>query len=260
MPPRRPRNLRKTKRSSDDWHDPADRPSAAGPEASIDPGDLLEFQKIRHRRQRGVDAEVLARGERKRKQAKRSTKDTAGAQPGDAEGDGDGENGAKQPTTRSLNGAFTVQTNKLDANKHMMAFIKNEMDRHRHSDEHDASSRQGGALGALAASESAPADDLYRVPEHLRVIDERPVSEGNVAMAARMLTSIQEVDLGAAAKARNARATDQALTQLSQRADSDREPQSTARFRSSQRSHGAEHPGKASDDAALQRFKKHMRR
>ncbi|KAJ2767368.1 hypothetical protein IWQ56_003358 [Coemansia nantahalensis] len=282
MPPKRPRNLRSGGRSTDSWGDVSDKqpsltdgPAEAGSPAGadgatktvVDVEDLLAYRKAHLQRQRGVATETLVRGERKGKQAKRQP-DGGSAAPhdnGDDKDDddddvGNGSGQAKKHTmARSLDGAFTVQTNKLDANKHMMAYIESEMRRRQHG-----GSDGRGEGEAAGASGPAGADDLYQVPLHLRVVDERPLAEGNVAMAAKMLTSIQEVDLGAGSKARAARATDQALAQRTRRPDDgdggapDQQPPSGAWYR---RPHDApSRSSRASDDAALQRFKKRMRR
>ncbi|KAJ2301376.1 hypothetical protein IWW54_006237 [Coemansia sp. RSA 2705] len=250
MPPKRPRNLRKAKLGSADWEGPTEQQTPVGVsngaepaanETTIDPADLVEFQKLRSRKLRGVDAEALAKGERKRKSANKP----ASAVPED-------EPDERSKVPRSLDGAFTQQTNKLDANKHMMAFIEEEMRRRRSG---GGDEETGDGVGASAAQH---ADDLYQVPEHLRVVDAQPVSEGNVAMASKMLTSIQEVDLGAENRAHNVRATGQALANPSQLHAGHGEPRDGSRYR---RHHNmADRSARATDDAVLQRFKKRMRR
>ncbi|KAJ2819342.1 hypothetical protein IWW50_005489, partial [Coemansia erecta] len=150
MPPKRPRNLRKTKPSSADWDEPADQQSPtrtdhSTPEAinnnnnaetSIDPADLLEYQKLRSKRHHGIDPTTLAKGERKKKPKKPTSSTSTSLEENvdnnndDDNVDADNDKGKKQ-VSRSLDGAFTQQNNKLDANKHMMAYIEDEMRRHR---------------------------------------------------------------------------------------------------------------------------------
>ncbi|KAJ2528078.1 hypothetical protein EV175_007487, partial [Coemansia sp. RSA 1933] len=173
MRPKRPRNLRKLKESMADWDDSEEAPNAlalpstAAPmivgegrnsnqrpllqtarvdgsktteDANVDErislDDLREFQKYRRHKQRGVDVDSLARGERRKRQLKsetasdgsgRDNKDYSDGKAGDKDVGGDGT------VSRSLSGAFTAQTNKLDANKHMMSFIEKEMEKHQSS-------------------------------------------------------------------------------------------------------------------------------
>ncbi|KAJ2806153.1 hypothetical protein H4R20_001795 [Coemansia guatemalensis] len=297
MPPKRPRNLRKTKHSDSDWDQAADRATPAtakatapadvnssadqpntaaedSAELSVDLADLLEFQKMRRRKDHGVSVDMLAKGERKKRQAKKhDAADTTRGEAGKEEEDGGGNDGADaskgglRTVARSLDGAFTAQTNKLDANKHMMAYIETEMKRHRQGP--GSSDKDGdNADGHAAVSGGLRDDDLYQVPKHLQVVDEQPVSEGNVAMAAKMLTSIQEVSLGAESRARNIRATDRALARPLDASDPSSLPtlpqqphqyqQEGLRYR--RHNNPSDRSAKATDDAALQRFKKRMRR
>ncbi|KAJ2083658.1 hypothetical protein H4R24_000616 [Coemansia sp. RSA 988] len=295
MPPKRPRNLRKTKYSDSDWVQVVDQAASATAksttsvsinssaeqpiavteghtETSVDLADLLEFQKMRRRKDHGVSVDMLAKGERKKRQAKKHhtvamTHDEAGNEEEGRENDGaDSSKGGLRTVARSLDGAFTAQTNKLDANKHMMAYIESEMKRHRKGPEGD---RDGDhADGHADASGGLHDDDLYQVPKHLQVVDEQPVSEGNVAMAAKMLTSIQEVSLGPESRARNIRATDRALARPLDAPDPSSLPtlpqqqhqyqQEGMRYR--RHNNPSDRSAKATDDAALQRFKKRMRR
>ncbi|KAJ2356879.1 hypothetical protein GGF43_001796, partial [Coemansia sp. RSA 2618] len=174
--------------------------------------------------------------------------------------DADNDKGKRQ-VSRSLDGAFTQQNNKLDANKHMMAYIEDEMRRHKsgadgnNGEVKKEDQRNGGGGQSI--------DDLYQVPEHLRVVEERPVSEGNVAMASKMLTSIQEVDLGAESKSRNVVATNQALTRTSHRKDDApglREGSRYRRLNNNNNNNVSDRSARATDEAMLQRFKKRMRR
>ncbi|KAJ1778416.1 hypothetical protein LPJ54_001716 [Coemansia sp. RSA 1824] len=224
MPPKRPRNLRTSKPRISEWDivDSAN-PDHTDTEPPIDPADLLEYQKLRTHKPRGIDSSSLAKGERKKKLSKAP------------------ENEPKP--TRSLDGAFTQQNNKLDANKHMLAFIEHEMQRNQGTDTEN--------------TDQHAEDDLYAVPSHLRVVEERPVREGNVAMASKMLTSIQEVDLGVEAKSQNASATDMALAKSQPRAKRD-DMHGSSRYR--RQTNPSDRSTRATDDAVLQRFKKRMRR
>ncbi|KAJ2616403.1 hypothetical protein H4S08_000794 [Coemansia sp. RSA 1365] len=295
MPPKRPRNLRKTKHGTSDWDQLEDQvtpatvktatstndnnsvdrlttPAEGHSETSVDLADLLEFQKMRRKRDHGVSVDVLAKGERKKRHSKKhhATNNTHGDVENEEDGgenDGtDASKGGLRTVARSLDGAFTAQTNKLDANKHMMAYIENAMKRHRHGAEEDGDGNL--ADGNSAAASGLRDDDLYQIPKHLRVVDEQPVSEGNVAMASKMLTSIQEVSLGAESRVRNIRATDKALALSLDTSDASVLPalpqqhtqyhQESLRYR--RHNNPSDRSAKATDDAALQRFKKRMRR
>ncbi|KAI8322177.1 hypothetical protein GQ54DRAFT_288385 [Martensiomyces pterosporus] len=296
MPPKRPRNLRNTRKSLADWSEPpsqnqaesADKPQQqqhqkqdqATNGGSTDTGktdmvDLMEFQRFRRQKQRGIDVEALAKGERKRRPAKTPFK-KAGVSEGTREGERDEEDdeaaddarSSQRSATRSLDGAFTVQTNKLDVNKHMMAYIEKEMGRRSGStsgpDRNPASAKDGAEDDS--AQKQLSVDDLYHVPEHLRVVETRPVSEGNVAMASKMLTSIPEVDLGVESRIRNIRATNRVVAGMSGSPDSaaqhDAPPAAPSPGSTRYRKYNdpSDRSSKATDDIVLQRFKKRMRR
>ncbi|KAJ2490150.1 hypothetical protein IWW37_003418 [Coemansia sp. RSA 2050] len=268
MPPKRPRNLRRTNKDAANWEDNTLPTLTAtthiessaggdkdGPPSAVGIDDLLEFQKFWRQRQRGLDIGTLAKGERKKS---RPSKGSVEHFDEEDEGEGSGRPEGLS-TARSLSGAFTVQTNKLDANKHMMEYIEAEMSKHRGVAGSDAAGADTSS--DTKGSRGLPADDLYQVPEHLRVVSERPVSEGNVAMAAKMLTSIQEVDLGAASKARNARATNIVVSELPHTPSSSLAgplPGSNTRYQKV--NDPSDHSSKATDDIVLERFKKRMRR
>ncbi|KAI9466534.1 hypothetical protein LPJ78_002195 [Coemansia sp. RSA 989] len=252
MPPKRPRNLRKP-RNVADWEAPADKQehSAAGSaqatastdETAIDPADLLEYQRIRAKKNRGIDVDALAKYSHKKRTSSKHTDKRSAVE------DDDGEK-KRSKLSQSLEGAFTQQTNKLDANKHMMAYIESEMRRRRACSAED---------GHVSEDDAADTDDPYHMPDHLQVVGQQPVAEGSVAMASKMLTSIQEVELGAEPKIRNALATDQALAQPARLQSSSSEEPLNTRFKHHGSKAGGRHT-RATDDAVLQRFKKRMRR
>lgn len=177
-----------------------------GEELSADVVDIRELQKTRQH------------SKHRRGTSRKSNKVSRKQLPGSKEDTGESS------LTRSLGGAFTVQTNKLDANKHMMAYIEAEMGKKRKKPTSDS---DGDGVGDVKE------DGLYQAPSHLQGLSKPTVKEGNVAMATNMLTAIQEVDLGSQSKMANARATDQAVSQMG-------------------RSRGT----KATDDAVYRRFKK----
>lgn len=112
---------------------------------------------------------------------------------------------------------FTQQTNTLDVDKHMMAYIEEELQRRR---------KDAIAAGTVESSEPIlkgldaiasldPRDELYKIAEKYR-INKKPVVEGNVTLSATMLTSIPEVDLGIDNRIRNFEATEKAKRQLTE--------------------------------------------
>ncbi|KAJ2788128.1 hypothetical protein GGI15_000149 [Coemansia interrupta] len=293
MPPKRQRNIRSSKKSSlADWDEPSDSrisssETAGLPESQgalllgavledgskITISDLREVQKLKLQRQRGVDIEDLCKRPSGKARAAKGV-GNAGQELESTEADtnnADSAEGPSQQTARSLNGAFTVQTNKLDANKYMMEYIDKEMKKSR-----------GTSNADDAPKGKQDADDIYQVPDHLRIVEAKPLSEGNVAMATKMLTSIQEVDLGKASKLRNIRETGYAVSRIS-KAESGKPyagphaghgshvsgtDEGLAMHSrgvdgaSSRKRHGdnPDRSNKATDDIVLERFKKRMRR
>ncbi|KAJ2599830.1 hypothetical protein H4R99_003554 [Coemansia sp. RSA 1722] len=295
MPPRRPRNLRTSAKSS--WDDDSadrkekdndlatskeltqpsmDKPNNGQTESSskapaqpnppkVDIDDLRELQRLKRQRQRGLDVATLGKANGSNRflgkhasssssSSSSKSKSSLGTESHTA--DGTAIDDAHGQSTRSLSNAFTAQTNKLDADKYMMEFIEKEMKRYRGSDDPQASDAQ-----------APDADDLYQVPEHLRIVKQKPLNEGNVAMAAKMLTSIQEVDLGKEAKIRNIRETDRAVSLLAKSSSAARDPAlDEISSRISSPAKGKRHAdhsdrsSKATDDVVMQRFKKRMRR
>lgn len=103
---------------------------------------------------------------------------------------------------------FQGETGTVDVDKHMMAYIEQQM------------RARGGATATPAEIRAAvanPEDELYAVAEKYKALqrslapeltqDER---EGDVTLSAAMLTSIPEVDLGIDSRLRNIEQTEQA--------------------------------------------------
>ncbi|BGP22530.1 hypothetical protein Rt10032_c07g3008 [Rhodotorula toruloides] len=113
---------------------------------------------------------------------------------------------------------FTGQTNTVDVDKHMLAYIEAEL-----------AKKRGEASGSSADPSSNPSrphdprDELYRVAEKYRFADiteqegkkkERDEEEGNVTLSTGMLMGIPEVDLGIDTKLKNIEATEKAKRAL----------------------------------------------
>ncbi|GAA5873526.1 hypothetical protein JCM3774_000040 [Rhodotorula dairenensis] len=111
---------------------------------------------------------------------------------------------------------FTGQTNTVDVDKHMLAYIEAEL----------AKKRGPGDEASGDASTSKPfdpRDELYKVAEKYKFADieeaekgkkERDEEEGNVTLSASMLMGIPEVDLGIDTKLKNIEATEKAKRSL----------------------------------------------
>ncbi|GAA6053704.1 hypothetical protein JCM3770_003175 [Rhodotorula araucariae] len=112
---------------------------------------------------------------------------------------------------------FTGQTNTVDVDKHMLAYIDAEL-----------AKRRDPSQSAAAAGPSKPLDprdELYAVADKYKFADitaaekgkkDRDEDEGNVTLSASMLMGIPEVDLGIDTKLANIEATELAKRQLSE--------------------------------------------
>ncbi|BGP53606.1 hypothetical protein JCM8202_001473 [Rhodotorula sphaerocarpa] len=112
---------------------------------------------------------------------------------------------------------FTGQTNTVDVDKHMLAYIEAELAKKRGANEES----EDGGNGEKKPYD--PRDELYRVAEKYRFADideaekgkkERDEEEGNVTLSASMLMGIPEVDLGIDIKLKNIEATEKAKRTL----------------------------------------------
>ncbi|KAI9220790.1 hypothetical protein BC828DRAFT_382635 [Blastocladiella britannica] len=149
-----------------------------------------------------------------------------------AEHDDDPQIGLSTPKDKKEYMASFTGTNKtLDATKHMERFIEDELAKRRNAtatgpaSSSAFSSSTAPTLGDIAASAAATAsgavslmpdaidEELYAVPDHLRVA--RPeIKEGSVTSSAAMLTAIPEVELGTDVRKRAAKQTHATLSAL----------------------------------------------
>jgi len=109
---------------------------------------------------------------------------------------------------------FTQQTNTLDVDKHMMAYIEENM-----------KLRQGAK--DEPEMDSGPADpyaELFRVPDRYKgAKEQKEQDEGSVTNSLAMLTAIPEVDLGMDTRLKNIEETEKAKRMISdERRDRDR--------------------------------------
>ncbi|GAA5992746.1 hypothetical protein JCM11641_001476 [Rhodosporidiobolus odoratus] len=208
---------------------------ADGTSSTLD--SLLALRRLK-RSTAGLDLERLNAGERK----KRAKREEAGDGEGGAGGDGtvinkdgmlEGTNGgiqqgagkdrlrddgdAPEAKARKIvkSDNFTGQTNTVDVDKHMLAYIDAELARKRAPDPASAPTK--------SSKPHDPRDDLYRVSDKYKFDDivetekskkDKDEEEGNVTLSASMLMGIPEVDLGIDIKLRNIEATEKAKRKL----------------------------------------------
>ncbi|GAA5918261.1 hypothetical protein JCM6882_005134 [Rhodosporidiobolus microsporus] len=132
--------------------------------------------------------------------------------------DGDAPEAKARKIVKSDN--FTGQTNTVDVDKHMLAYIDAELARKRAG----GSSTPDPSSAAADAKPHDPRDDLYRVSDKYRFLvteEEKQVEmkkkedeEGNVTLSASMLMGIPEVDLGIDTKLKNIEDTEKAKRRM----------------------------------------------
>ncbi|GAA5914102.1 telomere length and silencing 1 family protein [Sporobolomyces salmoneus] len=199
---------------------------------------LLAIRRLK-RTTAGLDLERLNAGEKKKRTKLSSAAGGGGGEGGDqSEGGGEGkrlENGMIEGTNGGLGGKdrfrddgdgseskrkivksdnFTGQTNTVDVDKHMMAYIEAEL-----------AKKRGQDTSSTPASQKPydPRDELYKVAEKYKFKDveeklkgklEKEEEEGNVTLSTGMLMGIPEVDLGIDAKLKNIEQTEKAKRSL----------------------------------------------
>lgn len=173
-------------------------------EAKLPLADLIELRKLRKTRQ-GIDVAKLYKGDFKRKRPKEDEKEDVGGLRMGATKDEDDNNeetvdlSAKtRKVIRSNN--FTQQTNALDVDKHMIAYIEENL---------KIRSRPRGDENAKKGSED-PQEALYKLSEKYKLENSKPLQEGSVTTSMSMLTAIPEVDLGMDARLKNIEETEKA--------------------------------------------------
>ncbi|KAG2751237.1 hypothetical protein P692DRAFT_201744804 [Suillus brevipes Sb2] len=247
--------------------------------------ELIELRKLRKSRQ-GIDVSKLSKGDakkRKRKTAEDGQEAQGGLRAGARVDDSahsehreEASSDAKaRRAVRTSN--FTQQTNVLDVDKHMMAYIEENLKiRSRPSD----------------SSEYKPgenAQDEFSLSERWKG-EKKAADEGNVTNSMAMLTAIPEVDLGMDARLKNIEETEKAKRQVAEvrkerKRPNDEEHLVATRFyrphlkqksdaeimrdakleamglppQEDRRPRG-ERPQMATDEVVMERFKKRMRR
>jgi len=241
---------------------------------------LLTLRKMR-RTHDGIDLNRLNAGEPKKKKKGKEKEKEKVDQSGPRtlvkeEEDGFDEDGTRAKRMVKSNN-FTGQTNALDVDKHMMAYIEQELKKRKAEAGHPADPDDiANEVKALD-----PRDELYQIAEKYRV-EKPPAAEGNVTLSTAMLTAIPEVDLGIDHRLKNIEDTEKAKRELfdqrqnrpydnpedrtfaaerfynpTRRADNSPPPQEVPIERKQPVKRGTE---LATDDAVAERFKKRMRR
>ncbi|CAG8795139.1 5369_t:CDS:2, partial [Gigaspora margarita] len=176
--------------------------------------DLIELRKLRRRHQ-GIDAEKLMKGEARVKKKKKDEDPwkltTGGIVDLEAVREAEKEEEEEEDSAerKIMLDSFTKQTNALDVDKHMMAFIEDEMRKRRGQ----ISDSKNEVEDAEHTDPLNPQDELFQAPDHLR-IESKPISEGNVQLSTTMLTAIPEVDLGIDVRLKNIEETEKAKRKL----------------------------------------------
>ncbi|KAI9287341.1 hepatocellular carcinoma-associated antigen 59-domain-containing protein [Umbelopsis sp. AD052] len=232
--------------------------------------ELEELRKLR-RKHAGIDSAKLLKGEeKKKKKAQPANPDpwklkTGGLVDKD-EIHADGQD-AEKPEQKLKLDSFTTQTNTLDVDKHMMAYIEEEMKKRRGEgdvvDQTSSEAKESRGYHDIY-------DELYKIPDHLRV-DKKPVVEGNVQLSTQMLTAIPEVDLGMDVRLQNIAATEHAKRALSENQQGGNKQSKNTEYNAPSRfsmpkqtTHDnnrsrSDKRHTATDDAVMERFKKRMR-
>ncbi|KAI0044610.1 hypothetical protein FA95DRAFT_1608397 [Auriscalpium vulgare] len=214
--------VREIARDTDD--DPA-TPATSTPrdsdsdEANLPVAELLELRRMRKARE-GIDVTKLNKGDAKKRRRKQAEAEAAaaaaeeqeyGLRPGaktaeEEEEDEEAERAAKARRAVRTNN-FTQQTNALDVDKHMMAYIEENMKLRR--------GRPDAESGDSPSAEGKPDDELSKLSEKYKV-EKRTAEEGSVTNSLAMLTAIPEVDLGMDARLKNIEETEKAKLILNQ--------------------------------------------
>ncbi|KAF7332405.1 hypothetical protein MKEN_00122300 [Mycena kentingensis (nom. inval.)] len=184
-------------------------PTHEGPEEEeeqpgMDLNDLLELRKLRKARQ-GIDATKLTKGDaKKRKRVREEDEIKPGLRQGyrDPADDDDAEDDVEAQARRAVrNRNFTQQTNALDVDKHMMAYIEANLTvRGKPIDSDDSKSRPAD-----------PQEALYTISDRWKVDKSKPTPDGgSLTNSITMLTAIPEVDLGMDSRLKNIEETEKA--------------------------------------------------
>ncbi|KAF8897767.1 hepatocellular carcinoma-associated antigen 59-domain-containing protein [Infundibulicybe gibba] len=170
--------------------------------------DLIELRRLRKGRQ-GIDAARLNKGDvRKKKRRVREEEEleAGGLRKGVAAAREDEEEDEEEKEARARRvvraNNFTQQTNALDVDKHMMAYIEENL---------KIRSRPRGDSDDEDNGPADPQEALYRIADRWKVEKQKPTpDDGSVTNSMTMLTAIPEVDLGMDTRLKNIEETEKA--------------------------------------------------
>ncbi|KAE8211008.1 hypothetical protein CF327_g5195 [Tilletia walkeri] len=205
-----------------------------GEEQSVQ--DLLLLRQL-SKRPTGIELNKLNAGERKvKKKVKKDASDgkdktaeerwadqmsrgglmngSGGAAAGAGGDEDDDDEQEKASSKRIVRNNFQGETNIVDVDKHMLAYIEEEMRKRS-----GRSGEAGPSADQVRAALQNPEDELYRVAEKYRDLQTKTTvedEEGNVTLSTTMLTSIPEVDLGMDVRLKNIEETEKAKRLLAE--------------------------------------------
>ncbi|KAF5358975.1 hypothetical protein D9758_004894 [Tetrapyrgos nigripes] len=257
--------------------------SAEDNEEKLPLAELLELRKLRQSRL-GIDSTKLGKGDakKKRKRPAEEEGEKGGLRKGAVDDDEEDEKEKEAKARRVVrNNNFTQQTNALDVDKHMMAYIEENLKIRSKPREEEVK------------KPADPQEALYSIPERWKVESRKAAKEeGSVTSSLAMLTAIPEVDLGMDTRLKNIEETEKAKRvvaeerqerkknnndeehlvasrfyrpNLKMKSDADimRDAKLEAMGMSTQDDHPRRHhdkPQVATDELVMERFKKRMRK
>ncbi|RXW25425.1 hypothetical protein EST38_g416 [Candolleomyces aberdarensis] len=179
-------------------------------EPNLPIADLIELRKLRRARE-GIDVAKLNVGDEKKKKKKRPREeDQGGLKKGAGQDDEGQEEENKEAKARRVVRAnnFTQQTNTLDVDKHMMAYIEENLKvrgKPRDQDEDEEEKPYD------------PEEELFKAASgRWKTGASNAKEEGNVTSSMSMLTAIPEVDLGMDTRLKNIEETEKAKRQVAE--------------------------------------------
>ncbi|KAI0080800.1 hypothetical protein K474DRAFT_1589006 [Panus rudis PR-1116 ss-1] len=191
--------------------DPSEEQQQEG-EDKIDLADLIELRKLRRARE-GIDIAKLSKGDvkKKKKRVREEEEDQGGLKKGAAvESDEEDKAEAKARRVVRTNN-FTQQTNTMDVDKHMMAYIEENM-KLRRGQKSEQDSKDDGPFDPYAELFKSVTEKFKTKAEG----EKKEKDEGNVTNSLAMLTAIPEVDLGMDTRLKNIEETEKAKRMLAE--------------------------------------------
>ncbi|SPO29795.1 uncharacterized protein UTRI_06067_B [Ustilago trichophora] len=210
--------------------------NATTQEEEISVQDLIALRSLT-RKPTGIELERLNKGEKKKKKKHKENSSSqqdeerweeqmktgglmAGSSSAAAAGAGDDEESDQEDSSKARRlvrkNNFQGETGTVDVDKHMMAYIEQEMKK-RTTNPSSSSSSSTLDQSSLLPAVNNPEDALYALAEKYKELSRsikpeqtQEEREGNVALSAAMLSSIPEVDLGIDTRMKNIEDTEKA--------------------------------------------------